>query len=138
LSDIKDEHNSIKIKLEAISQRVAASKNVNNYVKDRLVDVEKQNLSNSLLFSAIEETSGGEVVRDTETNGAQGGTNDKENCVEVIYEFCENKLKIENPKMKMKIQKAQRLGKTKVESNRPIPIVVKCTQFSDREMVRKA
>jgi hypothetical protein len=85
LSDIKDEHNSIKIKLEAISQRVAASKNVNNYVKDRLVDVEKQNLSNSLLFSAIEETSGGEMVRDTETNGAQGGTNDKENCVE----FCE-------------------------------------------------
>ena len=136
MSDIKDEHNSIKIKLEAISQRVAASKNVNNYVKDRLVDVEKQNLSNSLLFSAIEETSGGEMVRDTETNGAQGGTNDKENCVEVIYEFCENKLKIENPKMKMKIQK--RLGKTKVESNRPIPIVVKFTQFSDREMVRKA
>jgi archaellum component FlaC len=53
LSDIKDEHNSIKIKLEAISQSVAASKNVTNYVKDRLVDFEKQNLSNSLLFFAI-------------------------------------------------------------------------------------
>jgi hypothetical protein len=61
------------------------------------------------------------MVRDTETNGAQGGTNDKENCVEVIYEFCENKLKIENAKMKMKIQKAQRLGKTKVAS--PVGIV---------------
>ena len=65
MSDIKDEHNSIKIKLETISQSVEASKNVNNNVKDRLVDVEKQNLSNNLLFFAIEETSGGEVVRDT-------------------------------------------------------------------------
>lgn len=137
LSDIKDEHNSIKIKLEAISQSVEASKNVNNNVKDRLVDVEKQNLSNNLLFFAIEETSGGEVVMDTETNGAQGGTNDKENCVEVIYEFCEKNLKIENPKMKIKIEKAQRLGKTKIGINRPRPIVVKFTQFSDREMVRK-
>jgi hypothetical protein len=47
-------------------------------------------------------------------------------------------LKIENPKMKMKMEKAQRLGKTKVGINRPIPIVVKLTQFSEREMVRKA
>ena len=62
---------------------------MNDYVKDRLVDVEKQNLSNSLLFFAIEETSGGEMVRDTETNVAQDGTNDKKICVEVIYEFCE-------------------------------------------------
>jgi hypothetical protein len=52
---------------------------VNNYVTDRLVDVEKQNLSNSLLFVTIEEKSGRKVVRDTETNGAKGGTNDKEN-----------------------------------------------------------
>jgi hypothetical protein len=65
---------------------------VNDYVKDRLVEVEKQNLSNNLLFFAIEETSGRKVVRDTETNGAQGGTNDKGNCVEVIYEFCEKNL----------------------------------------------
>lgn len=40
--------------------------------------------------------------------------------------------------MKMKMEKAQRLGKTKVGINRPIPIVVKLTQFSEREMVRKA
>ena len=78
------------------------------------------------------------MVRDTATNGAQGGTNVKENCVEVIYEFCEKNLKIENPKMKMKMEKAQILGKTKVGINRPIPIVVKLTQFSEREMVRKA
>lgn len=39
--------------------------------------------------------------------------------------------------MKIKIEKAQRLGKTKIGINRPKTIVVKFTQFSDREMVRK-
>ena len=88
---------------------------MNDYVKDRLVEVEKQNLSNNLLFFAIEETSSRKVVRDTETNGVQGGTNDKGHCVEVIYEFCEKNLKIENPNLKIKVEKAQRLGKTRVE-----------------------
>ena len=39
--------------------------------------------------------------------------------------------------MKIKIEKAQRLGKTKVGTNRPIPIVVKFNQFKDWEMVCK-
>ena len=81
---------------------------MNNYVTDRLVDVEKHNLSNSLLFFTIEEKSGRKVVRDTETNGAQGGTNDKENST------MKKKIKIENPKRKIRIEKAQRLGKTRV------------------------
>ena len=115
LSDIKDEHNSIKIKLEAISQSVVASKNVNNYVKDRLVDVEKQNLSNSLLFFAIEETSGGEMVRDTTTNVAQDGTNDKQNCVEVIYEFCEKNWKSKTLKWRWKWKRHRDLVKQRLE-----------------------
>jgi hypothetical protein len=39
--------------------------------------------------------------------------------------------------MKMKMEKAQRLGKTKVGINRLRPIVVKFTQISNQEMVRK-
>ncbi|CAG2199312.1 unnamed protein product [Mytilus edulis] len=55
MSDIKDEHQAIKKKLEKVSESIETSKTVNLNVKNRLVDVEKQNFSNNLLFFAIDE-----------------------------------------------------------------------------------
>ncbi|VDI16691.1 Hypothetical predicted protein [Mytilus galloprovincialis] len=73
MSDIKDEHQAIKKKLEKVSESIETSKTVNLNVKNRLVDVEKQNFSNNLLFFAIDEQM--EITEmDTGINGAQGDT----------------------------------------------------------------
>ena len=56
--------------------------------------------------------------------------------METILDFCENALKIENAKIKLKLEKAYRLGKRNTDSNKPRPIVVKFTDFADRENVR--
>jgi hypothetical protein len=51
-------------------------------------------------------------------------------------DFCENLLRIENAKTNIKIEKAFRLGKKKMDATKPRPIVVKFGKLEDREMVR--
>ena len=51
-------------------------------------------------------------------------------------DFCENLLRIENAKTNIKIEKAFRLGKKKMDATKPRPIVVKFGILEDREMVR--
>ena len=145
MSDIKDEHKSIKAKIQTLTKSFEVSKTTSNSVKERLAGVEAQNLSNNLLFFAIEE----KIVNvEMETNGAQGNVDEgnygegkkniQENCLDIILDFCEQTLKIENAKANLKLEKAYRLGKKKVGESRPRPIVVKFSKYSDREMVRKS
>jgi hypothetical protein len=58
------------------------------------------------------------------------------NCSYIVLEFCENAMKIENAKTKIKIEKAYRLGRKKDGATRPRPIVVKFGNYAEREMVR--
>ncbi|XP_071137236.1 beta-1,4-N-acetylgalactosaminyltransferase bre-4-like [Mytilus edulis] len=70
MSDIKDEHQAIKKKLDKVSESIETSKTVNLNVKNRLVDFEKQNFSSNLLFFAID----GQIEvteMDTGINGAK-------------------------------------------------------------------
>ncbi|VDI43777.1 Hypothetical predicted protein [Mytilus galloprovincialis] len=145
MSDIKDEHKSIKAKIQTLTKSFEVSKTTSNSVKERLAGVEAQNLSNNLLFFAIEE----KIVNvEMETNGAQGNVDEgnigegkkniQENCLDIILDFCEQTLKIENAKANLKLEKAYRLGKKKVGESRPRPIVVKFSKYGDREMVRKS
>ena len=58
------------------------------------------------------------------------------NCSNIVLEFCENVMKIENAKTNIKIEKAYRLGRKKDGATRPRPIVVKFGSYVEREMVR--
>lgn len=131
LSDVHDEQASIKVKLNSISNRIDVSKEV----ESRLLDIETKNLQQNLLFFAIDE-------KHDEKGGGNGNenadANRDENCVEVILDFCENKLKIENAKTKVEIAKAYRLGKPKNDKSKSRPIVAEFSKFSDREMVRNS
>ena len=137
---IKDEHEAIKVKLKNIQRDV----DVSSKVKDRLIDVETQNLSNNLVFFAIDEKP---VIMDTESANAgnEGVDNEEnketqkvENCIEVVLDFCVNTLNIEHARENIKIEKAYRLGKRTDDAVRPRPIVVKFSQYSDREKIRKS
>ncbi|CAG2187264.1 unnamed protein product [Mytilus edulis] len=110
-----------------------------NKVRDKLVDIESQNLKQNLVFFELEEASenneGAKGGATGEKGGATGSTYN-ENCVNKILEFCENQLKIENAKDKITLEKAYRLGKRKNGAAKPRPIVVKFRKFEDREMIR--
>lgn len=55
LSNIHDEHKSLKVRLETVAKNIETTKTVNKDVKDRLIDVETQSLRQNLLFFAIDE-----------------------------------------------------------------------------------
>ncbi|VDH98854.1 Hypothetical predicted protein [Mytilus galloprovincialis] len=119
--------------------RMKLTKNENKEVRDKLVDIESQNLKQNLVFFELEEASenneGAKGGATGEKGGATGSTYN-ENCVNKILEFCENQLKIENAKDKITLEKAYRLGKRKDGAAKPRPIVVKFRKFEDREMIR--
>ena len=149
LSNIHDEHKSLKLRLETVAKNIETTKTVNKDVKDRLIDVETQSLRQNLLFFAIDEQPdntdmetnrpgddmGGVTGGETGIRGVQREIHDG-NCSNIVLEFCENVMKIENAKTNIKIEKAYRLGRKKDGATRPRPIVVKFGSYVEREMVR--
>ena len=73
-------------------------------------------------------------------NGIRGGVSgmkkDTNNCTDKTLDFCEKLLRIENAKTNIKLEKALRLGKKKMDATKPRSIVVKFGKLEDREMVR--
>ena len=56
-----------------------------------------------------------------------------ENTKEVVYQFMEEKLKIDHPREKIEFQRIHRLGKPK--PLKPRPIIARFLRYSDRELV---
>ena len=149
LSNIHDEHKTLKTRLDTLTKTIEATKTDSKGVKERLVDVEKESLKKNLLFFAIKENpvttemetnenevdaaAGGDVV--SKTNQENAVDKKSENCVDLVLDLCENVLGIENAKTIIKIENAYRLGK-KINVEKPRPIVVRFSEFSDREMIR--
>ena len=133
LSDVHDEQVAIKAKLNSISTGIESTKNVRKEVESRLLEIESRNLQQNLLFFAIEEKARDEHIENEDGNN---GKDVPENCIDTIYEFCKNNLKLENPKTKFQIEKAYRIGKQNEDPLKPRPIVVEFAKYSDREMIR--
>jgi peptidoglycan hydrolase CwlO-like protein len=53
LSNIHDEHKSLKLRLETVAKNIETTKTVNKDATDRLIDLETQSLRKNLLFFAI-------------------------------------------------------------------------------------
>lgn len=141
LSNAHDEQKALKNRIDKLSASFEKSKNVNNNVKERLNEVESQNLRNNLLFFAIKEqqqpADGNNAEMNVDQTEKQETTNKTENCIDIILDFCENQLNLENAKNELQIEKAYRLGKRKPENQKPRPIVVKFRDFNDREKVKR-
>ena len=143
LSDIKDEHTALKKKVDQLGSGIESTKSDNKMVRDKLIDIETDNLKQNLLFFALEEKFEHVEINDQNKGGATDTENknsepvkENENCVDSVLNFCENVLKIENAKTAIKIEKAYRLGKLNPEAPKPRPIVAKFCEMSDREAVR--
>lgn len=76
------------------------------------------------------------VPENTERTMEEGASEQRvvvENTREVMYQFLEEKLKIEQPREKIEFQRIHRLGKP--NSFKPRPIIARFLRYSDRELV---
>ncbi|KAJ8307756.1 hypothetical protein KUTeg_014692 [Tegillarca granosa] len=112
---IKDMTKQINNQAADIDKTFVEVKSENDRLKHELLDIKMRSMRDNLLFFNI-----------TETNG--------EDCVNVIDEFCGNKLGIRDAK-DIKIDRAHRIGKYR--DNKPRPIVAKFNFYGDRERIRK-
>jgi septal ring factor EnvC (AmiA/AmiB activator) len=55
LSNIHDEHKALKYKVDSINSGIETNQSDNKVVRDRLNDIEAQNLRHNLLFFALDE-----------------------------------------------------------------------------------
>ena len=72
----------------------------------------------------------------TSTASFANVTKEGENCFELVYEFCEKLLKIDDPKSKIKIERAHRIGARKPDKIRPI--VAKFVLSEHKDVVKTA
>ena len=76
------------------------------------------------------------VPVNTECNMEEGSVEQRvvvENTREVMYQFLEEKLKIEQTRQKIEFQKIHRLGKP--NSFKPRPIIARFLRYSDKELI---
>ena len=73
---------------------------------------------------------------DTSSTSFADGTKQGENCADLVYEFCESLLKIENPKSKIQIERAHRIGVRKPDKIRPI--LAKFVLSEHKDVVKSA
>lgn len=81
------------------------------------------------------------VTQSTSTTSIQGAsfatvTAKGENCTGMIYDFCRNVLKIENPESSIRIDRAHRIGNRAIGKTRPI--VAMLVGSRDKEMIKQA
>ncbi|VDI00687.1 Hypothetical predicted protein [Mytilus galloprovincialis] len=55
LSDMKDEHIALKKRVDCINNGIETTKTDTIFVRDKLIDIETDNLKQNLLFFALEE-----------------------------------------------------------------------------------
>lgn len=91
----------------------------NESMKKSLLDVQSRSMRENLLFFGIPEVS-------------------KENCIDLVKDFCVKELKIDTGVNKLQIDRAHRIGnKFTSGSGKPRPIVAKFHSFQEKENIRQ-
>lgn len=91
--------------------------NENSSLSENILDLQSRSMRDNLLFFNFEEE---KTFEDRKS----------ENCLNKIIQFCEDDLKIEDSKSKIKIDRAHRIGH--FEHGKKRPIVVKFNYFGDK------
>lgn len=140
LSNVHDEYEILKGRIDTLTSGIESTKSLNN----KVLDIETQSLEYNLLFFSIdeepiaEETEENKVTDSKEAGHVIGGSlRDNENCMENILKFLEKEMKFEDAKS-FKMEKAYRLGRRKDGADKPRPIVVRFSSLSDRSKVKNA
>jgi len=134
-TDIRDIKHSLDYQYESMEDMRHSQTNVDNRLKDiedkfedvlkiktkleaEIVDVKARSMRNNLLFFNVPEKP-------------------EENPIEVVHNFLENYLKIEDSAHSIEIDRAHRLGAFRRGSSQPRPLVAKFLKYQDKEMARK-
>ena len=160
-SDITKLQGEVKTLMQSNSELTKSNKKI----KDEVIDLKCRSMRDNMLFFGIPESqspvyagagssSSNTSENNMETNtGIQGVghifewpgtsaasfaavTKQGENCSELIYEFCEKLLKINDPKTKIQIDRAHRIGSRKPDKIRPI--VAKFTLTEHIDVIKSA
>jgi hypothetical protein len=115
LRDIEDGVQGNCLSIEELTSNVAELKSSNSALKSQVLDLQSRSMRDNLLFYNIPEVA-------------------EEKCDEIVLEFCETKLKIEDAKTTIKLERAHRIGRKTTGKHRPI--VAKFSFFQQRELVR--
>ena len=106
-------------------------------LKDAIVDLKCRSMRDNMLFFGLPENNGlpisitpSDSSDSTPVNSAQSSNSyiPSENCEEKVLQFCENVLKIENPKQVIGIDRAHRIGGRVQGKIRPIVVKFKDTR----------
>ncbi|XP_060605357.1 uncharacterized protein LOC132757881 [Ruditapes philippinarum] len=97
-------------------------KSENSRLSDELVDLQSRSMRDNLMFYNFKELSSPEERKN-------------EKCLELIYDFCENKLGMPDFRHNVKIDHAHRVGS--FSSTKTRPIVAKFNFFQDKLSVKQ-
>lgn len=83
LSDIKDEHITLKKRIDYISNGIDSTKTDTIFVRDKLIDMQTENIKQNLLFFELKEKSEHVETNDEKKVGATG-TEGKKSCIDTV------------------------------------------------------
>lgn len=120
---VSEETSDLSGKIKLTNIQVDKCKSDQQKLEGKAVDLEDRSRRNNLVFFNIpEETTPGTV----------------ENCETKIHNlFVEVALCNKNPNTHIHLDRAHRLGPVKKGSNRPRPLIVRCTYYKDKETIIK-
>lgn len=117
IADLKQENEEMKKSHGKSIEKVEKLERDNEMLRNKIVDLQARSMRDNLLFFNLPE-------------------NDEENTTEIIHDLLENKIGIEDARNKVKIDRSHRVGRKRVDNNKPRPIVVKFNFYQDREYIR--
>lgn len=109
----------IRAEVKSLAAENAELKTANKSLVDDVIDLKCRSMRDNLLFFGITEQ-----TRSPEVDIADLP---QENCAELVYDFCESVLKINDPKDKISIDRAHRIGRFASDKIRPIVVKFKDT-----------
>ena len=108
-------------KISKVSENIESLKRGNEELAEAIKDLQGRSMRDNLIFFGLEECRTFDECMN-------------ENCIEIILNFCEKELKLENVRHSVKLEGAHRVGKSTAAKNRPI--VVKFTSNQDKLSVK--
>ena len=102
---------------------------VNDTMAEDIIDLKCRSMRDNLMFFGIKEAQR-ENATDTLPN---------EDCVEKVMDFCENILHIPDPKSKIQLDRAHRVGKYNIRKIRPIVVKFKdtCSKLAVKDSLKQ-
>lgn len=92
-------------------------------IPEEVTDIKARSMRDNLLFFGFVE---GRTDEDRRS----------ENCTQMVLDYCQNTLQMEDARTNVKIERAHRLG-NRYEINKPRPIVVKFSHYPDKQLVKQ-